>query len=87
MATATDFLDRVLDPVSDCFTPAMAERLLRIEVDTATQARIDDLADKCTEGELTAEERAEYEMYVRVGELIAVLRAKAQSFLRESAGG
>lgn len=84
MSTAIDFLDRVLDPLTDCFTPALADRLMRLDADSATQARIDELADKCTEDELTPEERAEYEVYVRAGELIAVLRAKAQKFLRQS---
>jgi len=28
------------------------------------QSRIDELADKCNEGQLTADERAQYEMFV-----------------------
>ena len=43
---------------------------------SAYQARIDELADKCTEGELTHEERAEYETYVRAGTFISILQAK-----------
>jgi len=37
------------------------------------------LAGKCTEGALTEEERSEDEAYVRTGNLIAILQAKARS--------
>ena len=58
-------LDRMLDPLSDCLTPAMARRLAKFRADAATQARVDELATKCNEGELTPAERREYEAYVR----------------------
>lgn len=39
--------------------------------------RIQELADKCTEGELTADERSEYEAYVETGQLLALIQARA----------
>jgi hypothetical protein len=45
------------------------------------QGRIEELADKCTEGWLTPEERDEYEALIRVGNFIAILQAKARSAL------
>ena len=45
------------------------------------QARIDELAGRCTEGGLTEEEKFEYETYVRAGNLIAILQAKARKLL------
>jgi len=47
------------------------------------QARIEELADKCTEGRLTSEERDEYEALIRVGNFVAVLQAKARRLLAE----
>ena len=41
------------------------------------QARIDEMADKCSEGELTDAEQAEYDAFVRAGNLINTIRAKA----------
>jgi hypothetical protein len=41
------------------------------------------LADKCTEGELTPEERDEYEGMIRVGNFVAILQAKARRLLAE----
>ena len=80
METAT-YLDRMLEPVSDCLTPEVARRLAQMRADPELQARIDDLADRCTEGTLTAEEKLEYETYVRAGNLIAILQAKARKLL------
>ena len=80
METAT-YLDRMLEPVSDCLTPEVARRLAQMRADPELQARIDDLADRCTEGALTAEEKLEYETYVRAGNLIGILQAKARKLL------
>jgi hypothetical protein len=72
------YLERMLEPVSRCLTPEAADRLIQLRADPQLQTRIDELADKCTEGDLTDEERAEYDTYVRAGNLIAILQAKAR---------
>lgn len=82
MSTIT-YLDRMLEPVTRCFTPEVANKLMQIQVDPELQARIDELADKCTEDEISNEEKAEYETYVRAGNLIAILQAKARRILAE----
>jgi len=83
----TVYLDRMLEPVSHCFTLEAASRLVALRADPQLQERIDRLADKCTEGELNEEEQAEYETYVRAGNLIAILQAKARKFLAASGHG
>jgi hypothetical protein len=75
-------LDRLLDPLTRRLTPAAARALVEFRVDPATLARIGELAEKCNEGELTAQERAEYEAYVRAGDLITVLQSKARRLLK-----
>ena len=42
------------------------------------QARIEELAQKSTEGELTEDERAEYVGYVRANKFVAILKRQAQ---------
>ena len=79
--SAAEYLDRLLEPISRCLTPEAAERLVQLRADSQLQARIDELAGKCTEGVLTEEERSEYEAYVRTGNLIAILQAKARRLL------
>ena len=44
------------------------------------QARIDELAEKSTEGEITAEEQAEYDSYIHAIDFIAVLQAQARLY-------
>ena len=54
-------LDRFLDPFGAFLTPEVAQKLVDFRVDEQTQARIDELADKCNEGQLTLAEREEYD--------------------------
>jgi hypothetical protein len=76
-------LDRVLAAVGQCLDRQSAESLLRLRADTEMQGRIEELADKCTEGRLTPEERDEYEAMIRVGNFVAILQAKARRLLAE----
>ena len=62
-------------------TRQQAEGLVQYRGDSALQARIEELAEKNTEGELTDPERAEYEGYVRANKFIATLQAKARKLL------
>ena len=75
-------LERVLAAVG-CLDRQSAESLLRLRADTEMQGRIEELADKCTEGRLTPEERDEYEAMIRVGNFVAILQAKARRLLAE----
>ncbi len=74
-------LERLLDPVSRSLNVEAARKLVRLRADPKSQARVDQLARKCNEGELTPAERAEYERYVTAGNLIAILQAKARLLL------
>src|SRR5437879_6532320 len=78
---ATLILDRLLDPVGRCLTPEVARRLVALQADPDVQERIDALADKNTEGELTAEEREEFDLYVQTLDVITLLQAKARKLL------
>lgn len=74
-------LDRMLDPVGRSLTPEVAQALMSLRADAETQARMDDLADKSSEGTLTPDERAEYEACVSANDFVGVLRAKARRLL------
>ena len=74
-------LDRILEPVSSSLNAEAAQKLLTLKADRKTQARVTKLADKCNEGELTPNERHEYEMYVMANHFIAILKAKARILL------
>ncbi|MFN0050545.1 MAG: hypothetical protein ACKV0T_00040 [Planctomycetales bacterium] len=78
-------LDRLLDPVGRILTPEVARRLVNYRFDARARARIDMLARKCNEGELSDAERREYETYVYTIDFIAILQAKARAHLKRSA--
>jgi hypothetical protein len=75
--------ERVLTAVGQCLDRQSAEALLRLRAETEMQGRIEELADKCTEGRLTPEERDEYDALIRVGNFVAILQAKARRLLAE----
>lgn len=76
--------DRGTDAILQFFTPAQAEALVAYRGDAAIQQRIEELAEKATEGELTDQERAEYEGYVKANKFIATLQAKARKLLNQA---
>ena len=44
---------------------------------------MEELAEKCGEGQLTPDERAEYEAYVQASTLIGILQAKARQVIAQ----
>jgi hypothetical protein len=71
-------VDGLLDAVSACLDRASAEALLRLRAPESVQQRMELLADRCTEGMLTSEERDEYEQLIRVGNFVSILQARAR---------
>jgi hypothetical protein len=78
VAPNSNALDRMLGPVVGCFTRESAERLLTLEIDEETRAKIAELARKSNEGVLSEAERAEYLDYVEAMDLIGILQGKAR---------
>jgi len=78
----TPVVDRLLDPLSRLLTPDVGRKVANYRFDARAQARIDKLARKCNEDQLTAEERREYETYVQTIDFIAILQAKARARLK-----
>lgn len=73
--------EKLLRPLSRDLTVELARALVGVQADAETQGRYDELADKRTAGELTAEELAELEAIVRANTLLGVLKAEARAFL------
>jgi hypothetical protein len=75
-------LDRLVEPVVRILTPDLAKAFVQLRADPQLQARMDELAEKCNEGQLTPDERDEYQTNIQFGNLIAILQAKARNFLK-----
>ncbi len=57
--------------------PDKADAVIRFRADPELEARIEELARKSTEGQLTEDERAEYAGYVRANKFVAILKRQA----------
>lgn len=64
--------------MSRCFTAEVAQRIADLRAPEEVQQRLDELADKSSEGTLSAEEKSEYETWVRALNFLGVLQAKAR---------
>ncbi len=62
--------------------PEKADVVIGFRADPGLQARIEELARKSTEGELTENERAEYAGYVRANKFVAILKRQAQQLIK-----
>ena len=70
--------DRGVTPVLKQVLPGRIDDVLAFQSDPALQERIEELASKNTEGELTDAERAEYAGYVRANKFVAILKRQAE---------
>lgn len=80
-------LGRMLAPLADCFVAESARRLLDLTADPQLQAQVDALATRHTEGQLSADERAEYGRYVAYATFIAILKSQIRQRLAGSEPG
>lgn len=79
--STTSYLDRLLDPVTEAFTPELARRIVELRADAETQARIETLRTKANDGTLTSEEDAEYKDFVEALDIVSIFQSKARKFL------
>ena len=82
MKRNSSLIDRLAEPFVRTLTPKVARALVKLRADPELQHRMDELAEKCNEGQLTPDEREEYESSIRFGNFMAVLQAKARVFLK-----
>ena len=72
ITTTSAAFDRGTDPILGLFSVEQARRLVDYRGDESLQRRIEELAQKSNEGDLSDEEQAEYEGYVRANKFIAI---------------
>jgi len=70
--------ERGVRPIMELVLPDKADQVLRFDPDPELQARIEELANKSTEGQLTTDERSEYAGYVRANKFVAILKRQAK---------
>ena len=72
---------RLLDSQPDSPTPETARYFLRMGFSEADRGRMQELADKSEGGTLTEAEAREFDSYLHIGNLLAVMQSKARLVL------
>lgn len=78
-----DMIGRVLEPVFRTLPPEAARQIIGLTVEDELQNRVQQLAERANEGELTDDERTEYKALVDAGDILATLQAVARRTLRK----
>jgi hypothetical protein len=86
MNPESSVIDRLMDPVGQCLTPEVAERIASLRADDKLQARVDELAHKANAGTLTDDERSQYEQYVSFSQFVTLLQIKARNLMDRTTG-
>jgi len=73
---------RLMEASKNPLSAEAAEFLLAVDFDPSDQARMLELAERSEVGTLTGEERTEFDGYLHVGNLLAVMRSKARLTLK-----
>lgn len=60
----------------------VAQYLLSLEFESADVERMSSLAARSRDGELSAEETAELDSYIHVGNLLSIIQSKARVYLK-----
>ena len=83
MATSSEMaaFDRGVRPLMQIVLPEKAEAVIGFQGDPELQERIEELAEKSTEGQLTEAERSEYAGYVRANKFVAILQEHARRLM------
>lgn len=76
--TERDILERVMSDGNGALSPAAARSLLTLKFPAGDTRRIRSLLRKNNAGTITAEERLALEKYLRVGQFLDLLHAKAR---------
>jgi hypothetical protein len=84
MSDIASLLSAWLAPVGQALNLEASERLLSLRADDQTQLRMEDLADRNSEGLLTSEERAEYQNMVTAAAVIHILQVQVRIKLNAS---
>ncbi len=83
--TATDevaILRRIIEPDNPALSPELARMILQWRFADPDRQRMKILLAKAKQGTLSRSERADAEVYERVGHVLSILKAKARASLK-----
>ena len=84
MTATTELQASPLDPFAGMMNEDAARAILGLRASPEVQARVDIMADKSREGQLTEDEQRQYEAYADTVSMISLLQAHARRVLRQA---
>ncbi|MFN0018335.1 MAG: hypothetical protein ACKVP0_08755 [Pirellulaceae bacterium] len=82
--TEAEILAQVVSPEDADLPPEVAKAILRLGFRNSALTKMRELVDKNNRGDLNAAENSDMEKYLRVGQFLDLLQAKARLSLRQS---
>lgn len=76
--------DSLLESAARCLDAQSVHALGKLELEKATQARLNALAENANEDQLSPEEAREYERFIELADIVATLRLKAERQLKSA---
>ena len=77
--------DSLLESAARCLDATSVRALEELELAPPAKERLNVLAQKANEGQMTPEEAREYDRFIELGDIFATLRLKAERQLRSTA--
>lgn len=77
----TGAFERAIAPMLRLISPEQARQVADYRGDDTLRRRVTELAEKHNEGELSADELAEYEAYVRANQFVAILQGQMRKIV------
>ena len=74
-------LNALMTSLANCLDGASLKSVVELRASPEAASRMEWLAERANEGELTAEERAEYESCIRFGSFLGILQSIARKKL------
>jgi hypothetical protein len=75
-------LEALAESVAACLDAPSLRAIANMELDSRTRKRLDELAEKANEGQLSADERVEYQSFIGVSEFLGLAQLRARALLR-----
>ena len=82
--TEAELLSRIIAPDEATFSADAARSIIGLEFRQPDVQRMHDLAEKNRQGQLSEVEQDEMQVYMRVGNLLSILKSKARKSLQHA---
>jgi len=74
-------VESLADSVASCLDAQSLQAIANLKMDARAEQWLDELADKANEGDITDDQRSEYQQFIRISEFLALAQLRARQRL------